>query len=944
MDDNLYSKFLRDKYAALREHKILLSFILVATIIFSVCLISAASFIVITVPISINEDIETFTTVNFTINNTQLTQNITNVTIRLPPEFTTNNFNATSNGSTPNVAGITGIANFSYAGNNLTWVNVTSSLINSSANRSFWIDINQSMPGTYNITINITYTNLSIDYYNQTITVNDTTIPALTINLQNNSNLTGAADEFNVTIIDYAINFSGVFAALKNSTGYYNLSGSVIASGDFTNWTNLSRFNSTRYSNNITSDNFADGPYYLYVNATDNATNNGTAPRINITIDNTNPSITINLQNNSNLTGAADYFNATVIDDNKNLTGVFAALKNSTGYYNLSGSRILGDFTNWTNLPGFNATRYSNNITSDNFADGYYLLYVNASDYLLNNGTAPTINITIDNTNPLITINLKNNSNLTGVAAGFSVAVVENNTNLTGVFAAIKNSTGYYNLSGSRILGDFTNWTNLPNFNLSRYSGTYTNNISSNNLADGSYLLYVNASDYFSNNGTAPIINITIDNTAPNASLIFPDNATSTTTATHIFSCNASDASEVANITFYLYDSSNSSFVNISANNASGAFNHSNFSYTIPYIGTFLWNCRANDTLNNTGWAGSNRTITINAVPAAAASSGGGGGGTAPGITSDIGALTLSSTNEMKIGDTVKFTVESINHSIRVIGLTAKTASIQIKSDFMMKTLTLGAPAEEVDVDNDGVAEISLKLENISLSSSKAIITISPLLGIAPAEQQPPAQPEENATEKPAEPEKPPAAPSAPTHEEEGNIFLIVIIAGIILALFAIVFVAFYTIRRQQPEYIIEQQTEQIRQQYISEIRQLGKDYLSASQKFRQQPQQLEKIQQQAKERQQQIKQNFVQQLQQLRQRYNQQQLKGEIEKRAGLLREQYINETRQLGQKYMQLQQQFKQQPQQMQQIQKQFIERQQQAKQRFVQQLQRLRQEYQE
>jgi len=32
MDDNLYSKFLRDKYAALREHKILLSFILVATI------------------------------------------------------------------------------------------------------------------------------------------------------------------------------------------------------------------------------------------------------------------------------------------------------------------------------------------------------------------------------------------------------------------------------------------------------------------------------------------------------------------------------------------------------------------------------------------------------------------------------------------------------------------------------------------------------------------------------------------------------------------------------------------------------------------------------------------------------------------------------------------------------------------------------------------------
>lgn len=183
-----------------------------------------------------------------------------------------------------------------------------------------------------------------------------------------------------------------------------------------------------------------------------------------------------------------------------------------------------------------------------------------------------------------------------------------------------------------------------------------------------------------------------------------------------------------------------------------------------------------------------------------------------------------------------------------------------------------------------------------------------------------------------------------PTNEEQNNMLLIAFVLGIISILFLVVSIAFYTIRRQQPQYIIEQAVEQIRQAYIDEIKQLGKDYISASQKFTGQPQQLEKIQQQAKERQQQIKQNFVKQLQQLRQRYQQEQLKGEIEKQAGLLREQYINETRQLGQKYMQLQQQFKQQPQQMQQMQKQFIERQQQVKQKFVQQLQRLRQEYRE
>jgi len=184
----------------------------------------------------------------------------------------------------------------------------------------------------------------------------------------------------------------------------------------------------------------------------------------------------------------------------------------------------------------------------------------------------------------------------------------------------------------------------------------------------------------------------------------------------------------------------------------------------------------------------------------------------------------------------------------------------------------------------------------------------------------------------------------SPTNDGQDTMLLIAFVFGIISILFLIASIAIYTITRQQPQYIIEQAVEQIRQEYIDEIKQLGKDYISAGQKFTGQPQQLEKIRQQAKEKQQQIKQNFVQQLQQLRQRYQQEQLKGEIEKQAGLLREQYINETRQLGQKYMQLQQQFKQQPQQMQQMQKQFIERQQQAKQRFVEQLQRLRQEYRE
>jgi len=279
----------------------------------------------------------------------------------------------------------------------------------------------------------------------------------------------------------------------------------------------------------------------------------------------------------------------------------------------------------------------------------------------------------------------------------------------------------------------------VPSFNATRYS----NNISSNNFADGPYFLYVNATDYLSNNATAPRINITIDNTAPVVGLMSPENATQTTTAAQVFQCNATDQTEIINITLQIYDSLNSSSVKINMSSASAGYNQTSFAYTLPYLGDFLWNCRVNDTLNNTGWASSNRTIALGTEAAAATtSSSGGGGGTAPGMTYDSGVLMASITQELKMGETAKFTVEGASHTVRIMGLTASTASVQIRSILITKLLALGAPAEEVDIDNDGVNELSLKLESISLSSSKVNITITPLVGAIAA----PVTPTENVT------------------------------------------------------------------------------------------------------------------------------------------------------------------------------------------------------
>jgi hypothetical protein len=102
---------------------------------------------------------------------------------------------------------------------------------------------------------------------------------------------------------------------------------------------------------------------------------------------------------------------------------------------------------------------------------------------------------------------------------------------------------------------------------------------------------------------------VSLDATAPNVSLVSPENATSSLNINQTFRCNATDLA-LRNATLYVWNAS-SSILNQSMLTTSGAavaleFNASNLSR-----GVHQWNCLFVDENNNAVFAAPNRTITI---------------------------------------------------------------------------------------------------------------------------------------------------------------------------------------------------------------------------------------------------------------------------------------------------------------------------------------------
>ena len=80
---------------------------------------------------------------------------------------------------------------------------------------------------------------------------------------------------------------------------------------------------------------------------------------------------------------------------------------------------------------------------------------------------------------------------------------------------------------------------------------------------------------------------ITIDTTNPTVSLIYPSNGKVISNPNIWFASNFSDVNNLTNTSFYLWDSTNDTLINITSINITGTSNSTNLSVILPYYELF---------------------------------------------------------------------------------------------------------------------------------------------------------------------------------------------------------------------------------------------------------------------------------------------------------------------------------------------------------------------
>ncbi|MFC1768800.1 Ig-like domain-containing protein [Nanoarchaeota archaeon] len=99
--------------------------------------------------------------------------------------------------------------------------------------------------------------------------------------------------------------------------------------------------------------------------------------------------------------------------------------------------------------------------------------------------------------------------------------------------------------------------------------------------------------------------NVTLNSPAPG----FQNDSFSLTNIT--FNCSVTDNVNISNISLYITNASNESFILNTTTNLSGTSNSTTWNLTLG-VGNYTWNCLAYDTSGNSDWGDANRTILLN--------------------------------------------------------------------------------------------------------------------------------------------------------------------------------------------------------------------------------------------------------------------------------------------------------------------------------------------
>ena len=257
-------------------------------------------------------------------------------------------------------------------------------------------------------------------------------------------------------------------------------------------WTTIDTDTNAPYSVDWDTTTLTDGDHDLRVITTDDAGNTHTSPTHTVTVDNTDPSVTITAPTGFVNAGAADPFTVTATTPDGDVAGVelFSCSDASTG---CSGG-------SWISLGVDSSAPYSASWPID--PDGNRALRAVATDGAGNTG-ADVVNVTVDRTDPtgsltapadtaLVTGTVAVSSNSADAGSGVAQAEFQRRPAGSGPWTTIDTDTN----APFRV-----NWDTTP-------------------LADGDHDLRVITTDDAGNTFTSAQRTVTVDNTAPSAPVV----------------------------------------------------------------------------------------------------------------------------------------------------------------------------------------------------------------------------------------------------------------------------------------------------------------------------------------------------------------------------------------------------------------------------------------
>jgi len=162
-----------------------------------------------------------------------------------------------------------------------------------------------------------------------------------------------------------------------------------------------------------------------------------------------------------------------------------------------------------------------------------------------------------------------------------------------------------------------------------------------------------------------------------------------------------------------------------------------------------------------------------------------GGGGSSGGLPPASGqtmqidiSVIQGVTENLKVGDTVTFTVDGVSHSGTILSLSSTYVIIEFSSTPQKVTVNIGE-TKQVDLDGDGTFDISVFLDKVEFGKAALTFTklaaVPPITGVATA--QPTGQP---AAEQPAVTEQPSVTVAAPDNTMMVILFMTLLVVAVI--------------------------------------------------------------------------------------------------------------------------------------------------------------------